>query len=101
MGVILQFDFSHQGPFGDELVTAMDALAESINEEPGFIWKIWTEDEETQTAGGIYLFETREQAIAYREKHSARLAGFGVTDINAKLFDVNEALSRINRAPLA
>ena len=32
--------------------------------------------------------------------HSARLKSFGVPQVNAKLFDVNEALSLIDRAPL-
>lgn len=38
---------------------AMKELADSISQEPGFIWKIWTENQDTQEAGGIYLFQAR------------------------------------------
>lgn len=55
MHVLLQVDFPYQGPFGDEMTQTMDTLSSSINQEPGFIWKIWTENKETQKAGGIYL----------------------------------------------
>lgn len=40
MSKLVQFDFKFKGPFGDELNKAMEGLARSINEEPGFIWKI-------------------------------------------------------------
>lgn len=40
MQVILQVDFPYQGPWGEQMADAMKTLAESINDEPGFIWKI-------------------------------------------------------------
>lgn len=43
----------------------LGGLAASINQEPGFLWKVWTESEQNQEAGGIYLFETEETALAY------------------------------------
>jgi len=33
--------------------------------------------------------------------HCARLLGFGVPEVHAKLFEVNAPLSAIDRAPLA
>jgi hypothetical protein len=33
--------------------------------------------------------------------HRARLLGFGVPEVHAKLFEVNAPLSAIDRAPLA
>ncbi len=42
MAYVLQVDFKMDGPFGDEMAGAFSDLAKSINEEPGFIWKIWT-----------------------------------------------------------
>lgn len=44
MAVVLQVDFKMDGPFGAELSTAFEGLARSIGQEPGFLWKIWTED---------------------------------------------------------
>ena len=97
---LVQFDFPYAGPWGDEMTAAMGDLAQDIAGETGLVWKIWTENQETGRAGGIYVFETPEAAAAYTEKHSARLAAFGITGINAQSFGVNDALSAITRAPL-
>lgn len=100
MPVLLQVDFAFAGPWGAEMSEGMKTLAESIAREPGLSWKIWTENAETGEAGGIYLFADRASAEAYLAMHRARLAGFGVPQVNAKLFDVNAELSAIDRAPL-
>lgn len=100
MAYVLQVDFKMDGPFGDEMAEAFSDLARSINEEDGFIWKIWTESPETNESGGIYLFETKEAAEKYIEMHSKRLGGFGITDINAKIFAVNSKLTEINKGPI-
>lgn len=101
MAAILQVHFPFPGPFGDEMAEALAPLAESINAEPGLLWKIWTEDAERQLAGGIYLFATRQDAEAYRRMHTARLEGMGVSGIEAQILDTNEALTRITGGPLA
>lgn len=99
MKKLLQMDFPYSGPFGDEMAIAMKELAESIAREPGFIWKIWTENAETNEAGGIYLFENEATARAYLSMHSERLRGFGIPHVNCKIFDMNEALSAIDNGP--
>lgn len=98
MHVLLQVDFPYHGPFDNEMTQAMDALSASINQEPGFIWKIWTENKETQKAGGIYLFDSKENAQAYLEKHSVRLKSFGIPEVRGDIFAVNQALSLKNQA---
>ena len=98
--VLVQFDFPFNGPFGADLAAALQGLAQSINEEPGFLWKIWTEDAAAGQAGGIYLFRDRASAEAYVAKHSARLGQFGIRDPRARIFDVNPALTRLNHGPL-
>ncbi len=100
MKTLLQVDFPFTGPFGDDMTSAMKDLAESIAQEPGFIWKVWTENPETQEAGGIYLFEDETSARAYLEKHTARLKGFGIPEVHGKVFRVNEALSAIDNGPV-
>lgn len=100
MSVILQVDFPYHGPWGQEMTEAMEGLARSIADEPGLLWKIWTVNEETHEAGGIYLFKTRSDAEAYLTMHTARLAGFGVPQVNGKIFSVNEDLSKIDHAPI-
>jgi hypothetical protein len=99
MAVILQIDFPFQGPFGEEMAKGMEGLAHSIINEPGCLWKIWTENEADQIGGGIYLFEDRASAQAYLDMHSARLGQFGVPSMNAKILDINEGLSKITKAP--
>lgn len=100
MPVIVQFDFPFSGPFGVEMHAAMKDLAASIAQEPGLLWKIWTEDSAAREAGGIYLFKDRTAANAYVAKHTARLGQFGITQIRAKVYDVNAALCAITRGPI-
>lgn len=100
MPVLVQVNFPMQGPWGAEMAEAFRGLAESINAEPGFIWKVWIEDQSAGKSGGIYLFDTRENAQAYVTMHTERLAGFGITEVAATFSDVNEDLSRLNHAML-
>jgi hypothetical protein len=99
MQTILQIDFPFTGPFGKEMQQAMQPLAESISQEPGLLWKIWTENPDTQEAGGIYLFANAAAAQTYLEKHTKRLTASGVSAIRAKLFSVNSPLSQICKGP--
>ena len=94
---LVQIHFDFHGPFGAEMSSQLVELAESINQEPGFIWKIWTENEANHEAGGIYLFQTPAQAEAYATKHLTRLAGFGIFGIVAQHFAVNGPLSALTR----
>ena len=73
MAVLLQVDFPFTGPWGDEMAAGMKELATSIAQEPGLLWKIWTENRDTGEAGGIYLFADRADAERYLEMHRARL----------------------------
>ncbi|WP_077324859.1 monooxygenase [Virgibacillus siamensis] len=100
MAYVLQVDFKMEGPFGDEMAEAFSDLAESINSEKGFMWKIWTESPETNEAGGIYVFETKEAAENYLDMHTKRLAGFGITDVNGKIFSINDKLTKITNGPV-
>lgn len=100
MKIVLQIDFPYNGPFGAEMEAAFSPLAESIAQESGLIWKMWTENSETNEAGGIYLFEDKPSAEAYLKMHTARLESFGVQGIRSKLFTLNEPLSLITRAVL-
>ena len=101
MAKLLQVDFDFKGPFGAEMATMLVDLANSINDEPGMIWKIWTENPQEQRGGGVYLFEDSDSAEAYLEMHSARLKALGVNEIRGMLFDINRPLSEINSAPLS
>ena len=98
MNYLLQVDFPHDGIFGEEFSKAFVDLAKDISNEEGLLWKIWTENEETKEAGGIYLFSNEADAKRYLDKHTTRLQSFGYSNIRAKIFSVNEPLSLITKA---
>ncbi len=100
MNFLVQVDFPYNGPFGEEMNDAMQELAHDIAGEPGLIWKIWTESKALNMAGGIYLFDNEDDAKRYVQKHEARLASFGFENIRSLILQTNDALSRIDRAPL-
>ena len=100
MKYLLQVDFPYSGPFGSPFFDAMKELAEDIVTENGLVYKLWTENEETQEAGGIYVFDNLDDANRYLEKHTQRLTSFGFKDIKSKVFVINEALSAITKASL-
>jgi hypothetical protein len=100
MAKLIQFDFTYNGPFGDEMAAALRELAESIVKEPGFIWKIWTENSATNEAGGVYLFEDEKSAESYIDMHTKRLQQFGIGEVRAKMFDVNRDLTAVTKGPV-
>lgn len=97
MATLLVFEFPSDGPYGDVAAEAYRELAEHIATEEGLRWKVWTENPAKKVAGGVYLFENEADAKRYTAFHTERLAGFGITDIDARSYDVNEALTAITR----
>jgi len=97
---LLQVDFEYKGPMGAEMSNALVGLAESINQEKGLIWKIWTESESNELGGGIYLFENEKCAQDYLEMHSNRLKDMGFSQVRGIIFDVNLPLTEINLGPV-
>lgn len=98
--VVVYVQFPHQGPFGDEMANQLEELAKSIITEPGCLWKIWTENQAENLAGGIYLFESRATAENYLNKHTERLQKWGYTHIESRIFNINETLSLLDKAPV-
>lgn len=98
---LLQVDFEYHGPMGAEMSEALKDLAASINQEPGLIWKIWTENELEKLGGGIYLFEDETSAQNYLAMHAKRLKEIGVPNVRGIIFDVNEPLTAINNGPVS
>lgn len=99
--MLLQVDFVDERPVTEEMNAALIELAHNIAETPGLIWKIWTQNPDTQEAGGIYLFEDEASLDAYLAMHTDRLHRMGIGHINAKKFQVNEPLTAITRGQVA
>lgn len=91
----IYFDFPKE-MMGDQLVKNATELALSINNEPGFISKIWTENKQTGQCGGIYIFQDQQSAENYLEMHLKRLRLMGIENPIYQFFDVNIPLTEIN-----
>jgi hypothetical protein len=76
--------------------------AEYIAGVPGLVWKVWLMNDAEHEAGGIYLFESREEAQAFVS--SPAIVGFAalpsLSAFSARFFEAVEPLSKITRAPL-
>jgi len=84
MAYLLQVDFPFEGPFCEEMEKAFWDLAKSINEEDGFHWKIWMENEEMK------------DAEKYADMHKNRLQASGIKDIRVRIFHINDKLTKLN-----
>ena len=76
--------------------------AERISGLPGLQWKVWIYDDARHAAGGIYLFDTEEHARGWGDEMLPNSLGRlpGVSEIDARYFDVDERLSTITRGPV-
>lgn len=101
MAVILQVDFIMPAKsLAQQSIESLKMLAESIAKEPGFISKIWTENSQTNEAGGIYLFENGLFAEKYLTMHQKRLEAMGAQKIRSKIFTINDTLTAITKGSL-
>jgi len=99
--VIVQFDFPFFGPWGEELAQIAQPVAEYIAQAYGLIWKIWTENPQTQRVGGIYLFTDNASAQHFAENHQIILHKMGITqDIVCRISSINQQLSQLTRGPV-
>ena len=98
---LLQIDFPSRGPWREDLTKMASNLAHHLNETPGMLWKIWTENSRTGDCGGVYLFTDESSANDFLKEHLPRLDSMGIKNVRAKVLDVNESLSLITRAPIA
>ncbi|WDE96668.1 YdhR family protein [Lentisphaera profundi] len=97
MKKLLIIDFPFAGPFGNDLANKLDVLAQKIKDEPGFIWKVWTEDPEAKRSGGVYLFESEESCLVYLHKHLERLSTIvEKEEVKYYLRDLNDDLNKIS-----
>jgi len=100
---LLQVNYRREhGQDNNDQAEYMLSAAERISGVPGLQWKIWIYDDSKQTAGGIYIFDSEEQARAFGDSLPESLGKLpGVSDIDRRYFDVDERLSAITRGPVA
>jgi Putative mono-oxygenase ydhR len=100
---LLQVNYSRErGQDFPEQTEYLLSAAERIAGVPGLQWKVWIYDDAKHAAGGIYLFDSEEQARAFGDSIPESLGKLpGVSDIDRRYFDVDERLSEITRGPVA
>ena len=97
---IWDLHMKYDGPVTDEFLEGNKHLAESIAQEEGVIWKIWTVEEGTNHYGSTYLFRDLDSLKKYRKMHIKRLNSIGITQITDHIFNIMEDVSQITHAPL-
>jgi hypothetical protein len=101
---ILQVNYRREhGQDDADQAARLQQDAEHIAQVPGLVWKVWIYDDEQQRAGGLYLFDSDEHAHAFGDGILPGALGQhpGVSDIDARYYDVDEGLSAITRGPVS
>ena len=98
---VLQVNFKYNVPT-EALIKGTVGSAGTIASKLGLRWKIWIHNDETQEAGGLYLFEDDASADAYTEWVTEQLEkNPAASDISVKKFDINEDATAITRGPVS
>lgn len=97
-GQIVQINYKLEGP-RDKYLEENLPYAQPIADTPGLLWKIWTINEQTGEAGGVYFFEDAASVQSF-------LDGPIITEMKGdpsliiKTFDVLEELTTTTRGPI-
>jgi hypothetical protein len=88
-------DISHV----DYLKQMVEPDAPVLAKVPGLISKVWLTDEDKNTFGGFYLWETKSamQTFMHSDLVKAVVSRPFVTNVSSVDFEVNESASRITR----
>ena len=92
-------NFNLEGINRAEYEAVCDELAGAFAALPGLISKHWLADEENNTYGGVYIWETRDAYEAYlnSELFAVVAANQALVNIVSKDFDVIEGPTRVTR----
>ena len=98
---ILQLNFKFSVT-GEEYTQAVSALADQFADVPGLIWKIWMINDTDQIAGGIYYFQDEASLKAMLDSPLAAqvMNHPALSDFDAKIFDVMDAVTAVTRGPV-
>ena len=92
-------NFNLEGINCAEYEAVCDELAGAFAALPGLISKHWLADEENNTYGGVYIWETRDAYEAYLNSELFTVVGANPALVNivSKDFDVIEGPTRVTR----
>jgi heme-degrading monooxygenase HmoA len=92
--------FNLAGLEPEDYAAHCEQVAPRFAELPGLRAKIWVAQPETNTYGGVYVWESREAMAAYVDgpQFAALLANEGMVDVTDRHFDVLAAPTAITAA---
>ena len=101
VGKVLQIHFQYDIT-SDEYRGAATSLADTFAQLDGLRWKIWTLNEETGEAGGIFLFDDEASRQGYLDGLYQEVIGSNPAfhDAVIKKFDVIEDATQVTHGPV-
>lgn len=95
--VHINFTFSESE---EELMSHSCEAAPRFLGVDGLKWKIWLVNDDTKTAGGIYLFESREKAEAYAAGELVTHLKNVREGVEVKVFGTIDEAGKVTGAPV-
>ena len=92
-------NFNLSGISRSEYEAAAAEAAQPISEMPGLISKRWLANEETNTYGGVYFWETKQHMQDWMDYQNLKNIGANTEFANTKVtdFEITESLSVVTR----
>lgn len=84
----------------EEYEEAAVQSAQQMADFPGLVWKIWAYDDEENEAMGIYFYRDNRMAQMVLENIDQKTWPDYTYDLKKRMWDVQEGLCKITRAPL-
>jgi hypothetical protein len=99
MSSIVQINFPYTESQAD-IENHSEEAAGRFTGVDGLVWKIWLVDEATKTAGGIYLFSTRDQAENYAAGELVKHLKNVRDNVTVSVFDTIDGAGLVTNAPV-
>ena len=99
MSSIVQINFPYTESQAD-IENDSEEAAGRFTGVDGLVWKIWLVDEATKTAGGIYLFSTRDQAVDYAAGELVKHLKNVRDNVSVSVFDTIDGAGLVTNAPV-
>jgi hypothetical protein len=99
MSSIVQINFAYTESQAD-IENHSEEAAGRFTGVDGLVWKIWLVDEATKTAGGIYLFSTRDQAEDYAAGELVKHLKNVRDNVTVSVFDTIDGAGLVTNAPV-
>ena len=96
-------NFRLEGMGDEDYRGIAEAIAPAFANLPGLVSKTWLADPETDTYGGVYVWQSREAMEAYKETdiYKGMATNPNFAEVTAKDFAVLESPTRVTRGPAA